>query len=340
MSRPFLATYRGWRLTVLALIAMTTALTGGACGPDAPNETTTTAHHPGESDHHEHGDAPGGTDHHGHDEKNVIVLTDEALADNRIVVEKAAIGVVQTEIDLPGEIVLNADRVAHVVPRFPGIVQQVNKRLGDRVRAGEVLAVIQSNVSVSPYDLTSMIDGSVIEKHLTLGEYVRDDADVFIVADLSTVWVSVSVYARFLADVRPGQTVRITSPGLPETATGKLDYVGPLVGESTRTGVARLVLPNPDGRWQPGLFVTAHITVTESRGKISVPDDAVQTIEGTPVVFVRDGAGFVPRPVALGQRGGGRVALLRGLEPGEEFVAKGSFIFKADLGKSQAEHSH
>lgn len=294
-----------------------------ACEPDAGDQT---AHTTTEGDHHP--------------EEALIVLGDDALAANGVVVERAAPGVVRAEIDLPGEIVLNADRVAHIVPRFPGVVQEVHKRLGDRVRAGEALAVIQSNVSVAPYELTAMIDGSVIEKHLTLGEYVRDDSDVFVVADLSTVWVSISVYARFLADVRPGLPVRITSPGLEETASGVIDYVGPLVGESTRTGVARLVLPNPEGRWQPGLFVTAHIAVNESHGGVVVPDEAVQTIAGTPVVFVRHDDGFLPRPVTLGIRGGGMVAIADGLAPGEEYVSRGSFIFKADLGKAQAEHSH
>lgn len=329
-------TLRGRHAAPHALIAaVILMLAGAACGPDAADESA--ADHAGEAAHHDDHGPAGHSDHHG---EEALVLSDEALASNEVVVEKAAIGVVYTEIDLPGEIVLNADRVAHIVPRFPGVVQQVHKRLGDRVRAGEVLAVIQSNVSVAPYEVTSMIAGSVIEKHLTLGEFVRDDAAVFVVADLSTVWVSVSVYARFLADVRPGQRVRITSPGLDDTASGRIDYVGPLVGESTRTGIARLVLPNPDGRWQPGLFVTAHITVAESGGSVVVPDEAVQTVDGTPVVFVRDGAGFVPRPVSLGLRGGGKVAVEEGLRAGEEFVARGSFIFKADLGKSQAEHSH
>jgi cobalt-zinc-cadmium efflux system membrane fusion protein len=315
-----------WHAFVLAAIM---TVSGPACGPDRESAGHGEEEHGRNEDDHGHGEGAAAID-----------LGESALADNDVVIDTAAVGVVRTEIDLPGEIVLNADRVAHIVPRFPGVALEVHKRLGDPVRAGETLAVIQSNVSVAPYELKSMIEGSVIEKHLTLGEYVRDDADVFVVADLSTVWVNVSVYARFLADVRPGQAVRITSPGLAETASGAIDYVGPLVGESTRTGVARLVLANRDGRWQPGLFVTAHITVSESRGQVVVPDEAVQTVEGAPVVFVRGPEGFVPRPVTLGNRGGGMVAITGGLAPGEAYVAQGSFIFKAELGKAQAEHSH
>ncbi|HEX5133148.1 MAG TPA: efflux RND transporter periplasmic adaptor subunit [Candidatus Krumholzibacteria bacterium] len=331
-NRPFRT--RRWHGAVCAF-ALSLALPMWACTPEADHADS---HATAGGHAHDTEDAHAG--HHDDHRAPAIVLSEPALAANGVVVDTAAAGKIRTEIDLPGEIVLNADRVAHIVPRFPGVVQRVNKRLGDPVRAGDVLAVIQSNASVAAYDLTSMIDGTVIEKHLTLGEYVRDDADVFVVADLSTVWVNINVYARFLAGVHPGQAVRITSPGLDDVAHGTIDYVGPLVGESTRTGIARMVLPNRGGSWQPGLFVTAHIVVTESPSMVTVPDEAVQTVDGAPVVFVRDGAGFVPRTVVLGQRGGGMIGVTFGLAPGEVYVARGSFIFKAELGKSQAEHSH
>lgn len=194
-----------------------------------------------EAEHDHHGD-------HAHDPNSLgsVTLLPEAFAGHGVEIQRSGPGLVSNEIDLPGEIVLNADRVAHIVPRFPGIVQKVNKSLGDPVRAGEVLAVVQSNASAAPYDVVSMVDGTVIEKHVTLGEFVRDDGDLFVVADIATVWVNISVYARFLTDVKPGQKVRITSPGVRATARGKIDYVGPIVGESTRTGVARMVLSNPE----------------------------------------------------------------------------------------------
>lgn len=290
--------------------------------------------HEEESHHDDHG--------HEHDPSSLgtVTLMPEALAANGVAIARSAPGLVSTEIDLPGEIVLNADRVAHVVPRFPGVVQRVNKALGDAVRAGDVLAVVQSNLSAAPYDVVAMVDGTVIEKHVALGEFVRDDADIFVVADLSTVWVNVSVYARFLTDVRVGQKVRITSPGVPETASGTIDYVGPIVGESTRTGVARVVLRNRERTWQPGLFVTAHITVAETQAAVAVPDEAIQTVEGREVVFVRTMNTFTARPVVTGRRGGDLVEIVSGLAAGEDYVSAGSFILKAEFGKSEAAHEH
>ncbi len=310
------------------------ALVASQCSRESGDEQATDSHGHGSDEHEEHGDA--------HDSSSLgsVTMAPEALTENGVVIGRTAPGVVNVEVDLPGEIVLNADRVVHVVPRFAGIVQKVNKNLGDAVRAGEVLAVIQSNVSAAPYDVVSLVDGTVIEKHAALGEFVRDDSDIFVVADLSTVWVNVSVYARFLAEVKRGQKVRLTSPGLRETATGTIDYVSPIVGESTRTGVARIVLPNPGRTWQPGLFVTAHITVSEAKVAVAVPDGAVQTIEGREVVFVRSMNTFTARLVTTGRRSHDLVEILEGLSPGEDYVADGSFIFKAELGKSEAGHEH
>jgi cobalt-zinc-cadmium efflux system membrane fusion protein len=203
-----------------------------------------------------------------------------------------------------------------------------------------VLAVVQSNLSAAPYEITALIDGMVVEKHVTLGEFVRDDADIFVVADLSTVWVNISVYARFLPQVKVGQRARLTAAGLDDEAEGRIDYVGPIIGESTRTGVARMVLDNARGAWQPGLFVTAHVAVDEARVDVAVPEDAIQSLEGRDAVFVRDGDAFEIRAVELGRRGAGWIEVTSGLARGEEFVAAGSFIFKAEFGKSEAGHDH
>jgi cobalt-zinc-cadmium efflux system membrane fusion protein len=112
------------------------------------------------------------------------------------------------------------------------------------------------------------------------------------------------------------------------------------VGESTRTGVARMVLPNPDRLWQPGLFVTAHITISEERVPVAVPDGAIQTVEGREVVFVRRMNEFTARPIVTGRRGADLIEVVEGLASGEDYVAAGSFIFKAEFGKSEAGHEH
>jgi cobalt-zinc-cadmium efflux system membrane fusion protein len=320
------------RLIQLLAIVCALALCTAGCAEKSKDEAGHA--HGKEAPGHEHG---GEADHH---DDHRIAMSADALKNNRVVISAAGSQIVRREIELPGEIILDADRVAHVVPRFPGIALKINKSLGDRVRAGEVLAVVQSNVSAAPYDITALINGTVVEKHVTQGEYVRDDGDIFVVADLSHVWVNISVYARFLSMVKEGQRVRITSTGIPDEAEGRIDYVGPIIGESTRTGIARVVLANPRGTWQPGLFVEAHVATDEAKVDVAVPETAIQSVEGRDVVFVRQADGFEVRRIGTGRRGGGLVEVTSGLAAGEWFVADGSFIFKAELGKSEAAHEH
>lgn len=269
-----------------------------------------------------------------------IALSPEAVASNGLTFAVAGPGVVRVDIELPGEVVLNSDRVVHVVPRFPGIVEAVNKNLGDEVAAGEVLAVIQSNASLSSYEILAQVAGTVIEKHIALGEFARDDADVFVIADLTTVWVNISVYSRYLPEVRAGQRVRLSARGVADVVETEIGYVRPILGENTRAAVARAVLPNPRGAWQPGLFVTAHVTVDESRFPVVIPDTAIQRVGGEPVVFVRRPEGFFPRHVELGATDGLSWEVKSGLAKSELYVSSNSFILKAELGKSEAEHSH
>jgi len=242
--------------------------------------------------------------------------------------------------ELPGEIVVNADRLAHVVPRFPGIAREVRKQLGDHVTAGEVLAVIESNESLSPYEVKSLIGGTVIAKHITLGEFVRDDSDVYVIADLSTVWVNVSVYARDLSRIRRGQAVTIRAAGLAERARGQIAYVGPVVGEATRTAVARVILQNPQGTWRPGVFVTAAVRVDEAPVAVAVPEDAVQTVGGRDAVFAFHDGEFEPRPVVLGRNDGEWVEIVSGFAAGEQCAVRNSFILKSELGKGEMGHDH
>jgi cobalt-zinc-cadmium efflux system membrane fusion protein len=188
------------------------------------------------------------------------------------------------------------------------------------------------------YDVRSAIAGEVIEKHLTLGESVQADTPIYVVADLSTVWVDIAVYATDIGLVRIGQpaTVRSAAAGLEATAI--VSYVGPLVGTETRSARARVVLPNPEGKWRPGLFVTVSLVEAEVPVPVAVPADAIQTIRDWSAVFVRYGDEFEVRPVEVGRRDGGWVEILKGLAPGERYASRGSFVLKADLGKGAARH--
>lgn len=269
------------------------------------------------------------------DESRAIERSPEELAPFGVEFASAGPGEVDLGLELPGEIQPNADRVAHIAPRFSGIVREVRKRVGDSVRAGEVLAVVESE-TLAPFELKSAFAGTVIEKTATPGEAIGRETTAFVVADLSTVWATFTVYQPDLAFIRPGQAVRIhDSPGQP-AAEGTISYITPVVDPTTRAASARVVLPNPEGAWRPGAFITGYV-VDPVRAAVAAPRAALQTVDGRSVVFTEAGSRITPRPVSVGRAGRTVVEITSGLEPGERYAVAGTFLLKAELEKGEAE---
>lgn len=329
------------RICLACLLGLAALMVGCSKRQGVDDNTRAKEAHGGAShDEASHGEASHGEASHGEEMANRVELSAEAREASGIEVGAVGSHTIRVALTFPGEVVPNADRLAHVVPRFAGIAREVRKGLGDEVSQDEVLAVVEGNQSLATYEVRSLISGTVIEKHITLGEFVRDDADVFVVADLSTVWVNVSVYARDVPRVRRGQSVRIEGLGGGESAVGTIDYIGSSVGEETRAASARVVLSNPTRRWKPGTFVTAHIVIETVSAVVSVRDDALQRIVGRHHVFVEDGDGFVARAVTIGRTDGEWTEIVSGLKAGERIATRGSFILKSELLKSEAGHGH
>jgi cobalt-zinc-cadmium efflux system membrane fusion protein len=175
---------------------------------------------------------------------------------------------------------------------------------------------------------------------VTVGEAVAADHTLFVIADLSSVWVEASIAARDLGAVRQGQTAVIRSADLGREANGRISYLGAVVGRETRTAVARVVIPNADGRWRPGLFVTVRLVRESSTVPVAVLAEAIQTFRDWQVVFVRYGDWFEARPLELGRSDGLWVEVLQGLSPGVQYATTNSFAIKAEIGKLGATHDH
>jgi cobalt-zinc-cadmium efflux system membrane fusion protein len=254
-----------------------------------------------------------------------------------VVIATAGPGIVDAAIELPGEVRPNADRTAHLAPRFAGSVRDVRVEIGARVRAGDVLAVIESD-TLARYEMRAPFDAVVVDKHIATGEAVDRNTAAFIVADLSIVWVEISVYAGDLDIVRPGRPVRITGAAAPDmpAADAVISYLSPIVDQQTRTAEARAVIANPDGVWRPGLFVTAHVADPHPAA-VAIPRAALQQYEGRPVVFVARGDVFEPRRVRLGRVGQTTAEVRAGLVPGERYAAAHTFRIKAELERGEAD---
>lgn len=278
-----------------------------------------------------------------HDSENVVVLTEDVIQEFGIEIGIAGTGFVTRTVVLPAEVRTNGNQLAHIAPRFPGIAREVRVRVGDAVKAGDTLAIIESSESLAPYALKTEIAGIVLERHITRGEPVSQERGrVFTVADLSDVWVDISVYQKHLSDVKLGQAVAVSAGHGIKRATGAISYVSPVVDEATRTATARIVLPNPDGLWRPGLFVTALVELERAEVQVAVPRTALEQFEGATVVFVRDKHGFEPRSVTLGRQSRSLVEITDGLMPGDSYVIQGGFTLKSELAREELSggHSH
>jgi len=197
-----------------------------------------------------------------------------------------------------------------------------------------------SAAALTRYEVRAPIDGLVIEKHAAVGEAVKEDATIFVIADLSTVWAEMTVYPKDLDKVKVGQPATVRATALGATAEGRVAYVGSLVGEQTRSAKARVTLPNPDRAWRPGLFVTVDLVEDEAEVPVAVAVGAVQDYRGGKALFGRFGDAFEARPVELGRSDGRRVEIVKGLAAGTQYAATNSYLLKADLGKTGASHDH
>ncbi|NOZ48280.1 MAG: HlyD family efflux transporter periplasmic adaptor subunit [Chlorobi bacterium] len=293
-----------------------------------------------ELNNNEHDEEHGEEHGEKHEEELVVQLTDSEMKEFGIETSVAGEGNLQIHVNLPGEVIIPPDNLAHVHPRFPGMVKAVYKEIGDEVVKGEVLAIIESNESLVEYKMKSLIDGTIIEKHITRGEVVEDSEHGFVIADLTKLWVYLSVYQKDLPYVKIGQSVVISAgEGLP-TVKAKISYISPVIDEITRTATARVELSGNNNVYKPGLFVTGSITTTNIRVSLSIPKTAIETLDNKPVVFVKTGEGFKPHEIKIGRKNDINVEVISGIKPGDVYVSKRGFTLKAELQKSEFGEGH
>jgi len=287
----------------------------------------------GHADGDEHG-------HKGHGKEGYVELTAEALKNANLKIEEAAPAKIKTTLSLYGKMAANEEAVVHVMPRYPGVVKAVNKRLGDSVQKGDVLAVVENNDSLRSYEIRSDLSGTITDKSVTLGEVVKGDIAIFVISDLSTVWVDLNVFRQDFLLLKKGQAVDVQVEDGAPPIRSTISYVSPFGAESTQTMLARTVIYNPNGDLRPGLFVTAKVQTAEKKVPVAVKLAALQTLNNRTILFVQEGRTFEAKEVKLGVKDNEQVEVISGILPGEQYVAGNSFILKAEIGKSEAEHEH
>jgi cobalt-zinc-cadmium efflux system membrane fusion protein len=214
----------------------------------------------------------------------------------------------------------------------------VRKRLGDTVRSGEALAVIESNESLQTYTVNAPIGGVITERNANEGEQTAERA-LFVIVDPNVVWAELGVFQRDRARVRPGATVSVKATDADVTVTGRVDRVDVQAGANQMVTVP-VTLDNSQGELLVGSFVTAEVAVASHEVPLAVKTAGLQPFRDFTVVFERIENTYEVRMLELGKRYGEWVEVLGGLEPGAHYVVENSYVIAADIGKSGASHDH
>lgn len=343
-----------------------------------------------------------------------IEMPDETLQSTGIEIKTAGPATITPTLQLPGVVNFNHHNIVRVVPRVPGIVVDVGRHLGQQIKKGEVLAVIESQLlaelrsqylaakkrlvltratyerekklweekitakqdyllaqqlnseaeitldllvaklralgerpetirqeeNLTRFEIRAPISGLVITKAIARGEVIKEDTEIFTVADVSTMYANLTVYPKDLATIKNGQAAVVRATASSIEGEGVVSYIGALIDEQTRTAKARVTLENEDGLWRAGMFINIELIAEEIQVPVAVSMDALQTLYDWSVVFGRYGEYFEARPLELGRNDGDMVEVLEGLSVGEQYAAGNSFAIKAELGKAGASHDH
>lgn len=272
---------------------------------------------------------------HEDEAKEHAALVPAALERYGISFPAAGPAVIKLSLTLTGTLAPHEDRVAEITPRFPGVVREVKKRLGESVAVGEVVAVVESNQSLQRYDVRSGLAGSIVRRDVTVGEFASDSKTIFEVADYSELFADLYLFPSDLGKVRLGQAVVVRVPERGWDTTSAVSFLSPVTDPVTQSRFVRAVVKNPVGQYQPGMFVTGDIVLEEISVPVAVAVSALRTRKGETIVFVEEGSRTEPRDVQVGRRDSQFAEIVSGLKAGERYAAGNTYLLLAELEKGE-----
>jgi cobalt-zinc-cadmium efflux system membrane fusion protein len=242
-------------------------------------------------------------------------------------------------IELVGRVELDPSASARVGAKFPGRVVSAGPNVGQFVRAGQVLARVESSESMQVYSVASPISGVVIERGTNVGDVAGSDP-IYVIADPSRTMAVFPIFPRDMERVRAGQPVQLGVIDGERSIGSRIANFQSTADPMTGALLARVPLPNRDGFWRPGMSVQGVVAVASRRVPLAVRTEALQAFRDFTVVFAQVGDTYEVRMLELGTRGPEWTEVLGGIKPGQAYVARGSFVIKADIEKSGASHDH
>lgn len=256
-----------------------------------------------------------------------------------ILLSKASSALIKETVPMTGRVVLNGNATANIKARFPGVIRSVEKNQNDNVNSGDVMATVESNDSLEVYPMSSPIKGIVFSRNANIGDITNDNT-LFVVADLSEIWVEFPIFQNDIPRIKTGQKVIITNTKNSHNTEGTIIALLPHVERGTQTKTARVLIDNKKGLWSPGMIVQGKVIIEEHKVPLAVKSSGLQTFRDFTVVFAKIGNTYEVRMLELGLNDGKYVQVLSGLKPDTPYVSENSFLIKADIEKSGATHDH
>lgn len=265
-----------------------------------------------------------------------VAISEEIASASGVTTAVAGTQTIARHLQVYGQVVSPPDQLASLHARFPGVITDVKVNIGDRVKAGDVLAVIESNESLKRYSLRAPIDGVVQQRQANTGESTGNDA-LFVLMDDRSFRAELKIFPAQRQQVKAQQVVHVFH-GDHDHET-RVSSVTP-AGNGLPYVIARTTIENAWGDLAPGDMVTARIEVEKEQVPLAVDTRALQDFRDWKVVFIKVGDVYEIRPLELGRSDGRWVEVLDGLNPGDEYVVENSYLIKADIEKSGASHDH
>ncbi|WP_345418511.1 efflux RND transporter periplasmic adaptor subunit [Halioxenophilus aromaticivorans] len=281
------------------------------------------------------------SDHH-NQHQPTVTLKNTVAEHQGIALAQAASGSINQQVTLYGQLQSGPEQISHVRARFTGLIKSVLLTVGNTVKKGDLLANIESNDSLQNYPLLAPIDGVIIQRHANAGEFTQDQI-LFSIAQLDNLWAELQLFSGKAGQVKTGQTVTINGLDNPATEiTSTIEHIVPALNAPYQ--IARVPLSRVANSLYAGLWVTARISTNSQPAEVIIDQRALHTIDGKVGIFTAKPEGeatiYTFTEVTLGLQDDGFASVTNGITAGTQYAVENSYILKADVEKSSAEHAH
>lgn len=263
---------------------------------------------------------------------SVIHFSNELQTSIGLTLSKAENRKLMESIEVYGSIAQDTENTAHITSDIQGVLKSFSVAAGDTVEEKTPLCIMET-ADGERREILSPSHGVVMALYAKPGERIDNVGSVLTIADPDLLKASFDIYEKDLSFIKLGQTVKVETTAYPDKEfSGKLSFISPRIDEITRTVKIRVDVENKEHLLKFGMFVTGRIEKESDSEAVIVPLQSIQNLEGKEIVFVKTAVDkFEAREVQTGLKSDKEVAVLNGLNPGEEVTVQGAFTLKSEL---------